>query len=403
MRKWRIASEEEILTGKTTDVYFEHTADVLQAEGVDPIVHAEVTVSEVPFDSPWGIVAGIDDALKLFEGKRLDVQGLREGTLFYPRDRNGVRTSVLTIEGPYSEFAVLETPMLGFICHTSGMVTRTARIRRAAGERTLLSFGARRTHPAITPQVEYAAYIGGCDGVSCVLGGELLGIEASGTMPHALVISFGDQVKAWRAFDKHIPKDVPRIAIADTYSDEVIESITAAESVDSLSGVRLDTPGSRKGSFSEIIQEVRWKLDVRGFEDVKIFVSGGLDEKEIMELQDVPVDGYGVGGAISNSPAIDFAMDIVALKEGDDWKPAAKRGKFSGRKDVWICTKCGATHMVLKGLSIKKCQTCGGKPELKTIPLIERGSIVHELRSPSQIREYVLEQLARVSEQENED
>lgn len=398
LRKWRIASEEEILTGKTTDVYFEHTADVLRAEGIDPFVHAEITVSAIPFDSSWAIVAGVDDALKLFENKRVDVHGLPEGTLFNPRGTNGVRTPVLTIEGPYSEFGVLETPMLGFICHTSGMVTRTARIRKAAGERTLLSFGARRAHPAVTPQVEYAAYIGGCDGVSCVLGANLLEIKPSGTMPHALVIAFGDQVKAWKAFDRHVPQEVPRIAIADTYSDEVMESITAAESIPGLSGVRLDTPSSRRGIFSEIIQEVRWKLDSRGFGEVKIFASGGLDENTIKELRDIPVDGYGVGGAISNSPSIDFAMDIVAIKNGDNWMPVAKRGKFSGRKDVWSCMSCGLTSVVRKGLAAPKCQRCGGKSQIKTTRLIENGTPVYEQKSPREIRNYILEQVKRVSD-----
>jgi nicotinate phosphoribosyltransferase len=398
LRKWRIATEEDILQGRTTDIYFQHTLDVLRAEDIDPVVHAEVTVSAMPEDAEWGVVAGVDDALRLFEGKHLIVRGLPEGTVFFPYDGNGVKVPVLSIEGPYSEFAVLETPMLGFICYTSGMVTKTAQIRLAAGERTLLSFGARRTHPAVTPQVEYAAYIGGCDGVSCVLGADLLGIKPSGTMPHALVIAFEDQAKAWMAFDRHVSKDVPRIAIADTYSDEVGESLRAAEAVPDLLGVRLDTPSSRKGSFREIVQEVRWELDRRGFRGTKIFVSGGLGHQEILDLRRAPVDGYGVGGAISNSPSIDFAMDIVALKSGDTWKPVAKRGKFSGRKTVWRCAACGTTGAIEDADALPRCGYCGGKTETLTTDLSKDGSLVHSPRPPKEIRDYVLRQIRKVSE-----
>lgn len=45
--------------------------------------------------------------------------------------------------------------------------------------------------------------------------------------------------------------------------------------METLYGVRLDTPGSRKGNFAEIIREVRWELDVRGHKKVKIIASGG--------------------------------------------------------------------------------------------------------------------------------
>ncbi len=79
MRKWRIASEDEILAGRTTDTYFENTVEVLRQEGIDPTVHAEVTISALPEEPEWAVVAGIDDAIKLFENKRVSIQGLPEG------------------------------------------------------------------------------------------------------------------------------------------------------------------------------------------------------------------------------------------------------------------------------------------------------------------------------------
>jgi nicotinate phosphoribosyltransferase len=331
----------------------------------------------------------------LFEGKEVDIFGLQEGTFFRPRDPNGVKTPVFAIEGPYQEFATLETPLLGFLCHTSGMATQTAHVRIAAGEKSLLSFGARRTHPAITPQVEYAAFIGGCDGISCILGAEMLEVDPQGTMPHALIIAAGDHIRAWQAYDKHLPKEIPRIALTDTYLDEVVESVMAADSIDDLVGVRLDTTSSRRGNFARIIQEVRWELDVRGHEDVKIYISGGLDADSIRALHEAPVDGFGVGGAISNSPAIDFAMDIVMKQEKGKWIPSAKRGKFSGRKSVWRCTSCFKSRVTLSDASSPTCD-CGNKMEKLTSQLMERGKILHKALSPKAIREKVLKQIQRL-------
>ncbi len=396
MRRWKIATEDEILSGKTTDVYFDRTLDILKKERINPIVHAEITVSSIPSDMNWGIIAGVDDALKLLEGKNVDIYGIPEGSLFYPRSDDGVKNPVLVIEGPYQEFVVQETPLLGFICHTSGMVSRTAYMRMAAGEKSLLSFGARRTHPAITPQVEYAAFIGGCDGVSCVLGAELLSIEASGTMPHALIISFQDHVKAWQSYDRDEPKDVPRIALTDTYLDEVVESVMAAENVKDLYGVRLDTTSSRRGNFKRIIQEVRWELDVRGFKDVKIFISGGLNMQSVKELSIPAVDGFGVGGAISNSPSIDFAMDIVSIKKNDEWTPSAKRGKFSGRKTVWRCDTCLSMKTTLIDSEPPICSTCASKMSLATVKLMENGRILQMSKNPKELRQSVLNQLEKI-------
>ncbi|MFW9912892.1 MAG: nicotinate phosphoribosyltransferase [Candidatus Thorarchaeota archaeon] len=394
-RKWRIASEEEIISGKTTDIYFERAVQILKAEGLNPTVHAEVTVSGMPKGFDWGIVAGVNDSLKLFEGKEVDIFGLQEGTFFRPRGPNGVKTPVFAIEGPYQEFATLETPLLGFLCHTSGMATQTAHVRIAAGEKSLLSFGARRTHPAITPQVEYAAFIGGCDGISCILGAEMLGVDPQGTMPHALIIAAGDHIRAWQAYDRHLSKDIPRIALTDTYLDEVVESVMAADSIDDLAGVRLDTTSSRRGNFARIIQEVRWELDIRGHNDVKIYVSGGLDVASIEALHEVPVDGFGVGGAISNSPAIDFAMDIVMKQENGKWIPSAKRGKFSGRKSVWRCSSCFKDRVTLSATASPTCD-CGNKMEKLTSQFIEKGKILHQALSPKVIRDNVLKQIKRV-------
>jgi nicotinate phosphoribosyltransferase len=242
--------------------------------------------------------------------------------------------------------------------------------------------------------LDRAAYIGGFDGVSSLSGAKAIGAEPMGTMPHALIIVFGDQVKAWKAFDEVIPPDVPRVALVDTYFDEKIESIMAAEALkDRLYGVRLDTPGSRKGDFAELVREVRWELDVRGYQHVKIFVSGGLNEESVRVLSEAGAEGFGVGTSVSNAPTVDFAMDIIEL-EG---KLVAKRGKLGGKKQVWRCPECLVDTVQPFKSPQPNCPECGGKTQPMLNPLIEKGKIVAELPKPSEIRQYVLEQIGKLS------
>jgi len=316
-----------------------------------------------------------------------------EGSIFYYEDYCGIREPIMRIEGSYGDFCIYETPLLGILCQSSGIATRAARIKKAAGSKPVISFGIRRMHPALSPLIDRAAYIGGFDGVSSLTGARAAGTKPVGTMPHALIVVFGNQVEAWKAFDEIMPEEVPRIALVDTYYDEKTEAIMAAEALrDRLYGVRLDTPSSRKGDFAEIVREVRWELDIRGYRNVKIFVSGGLNEEKIRVLSEAGADAFGVGTYVSNAPTIDFAMDIVEI----DGKICAKRGKLGGRKEVWRCPECLIDVVLPTGVEQPKCPRCGGKTERMLKPLIENGKIVAELPKPEKIRSYVLEQLEKI-------
>ncbi|MHB8842621.1 MAG: nicotinate phosphoribosyltransferase, partial [Candidatus Aquicultor sp.] len=214
------------------------------------------------------------------------------------------------VSGIYTDFAVYETSMLGLVCQASGIATRAARCKQVAGERQVVSFGARRMHPAISPMIERNAFIGGCDGVAVAKSAELIGEQPVGTMPHALIIVFEDEIAAYKAFDEIIDPGVRRVALIDTFDDEKFGALKAAYALgDHLYAVRLDTPSSRRGNFLKILQEVRWELDLRGFDFVKLFCSGGLDEKKIAVLNEY-ADAYGVGTYISSAPVVDFSFDI---------------------------------------------------------------------------------------------
>ncbi|MFD1571177.1 nicotinate phosphoribosyltransferase [Halorubrum laminariae] len=320
-----IVDATAIRDGRATDAYFDRTETALRRAGRNPRVVAEVTADQFP-DGDFEVVAGLKDAVALLAGRGIDVDAIPEGHLF-----DG--GPVMRIEGPYLEFGRLETSLLGFLSHASGIATAALDCRVAAPDAQVLSFGARHVHPSMAAVVERSALVGGLDGFSHVAAGDLIGREASGTMPHALAICFGrgEQEAAWRAFDEGVDESVSRIALCDTYSDEVDEVLRAVETLgDRLDGVRLDTTGSRRGDFRHIVREVQWELDARGHEEVDVYVSGGLGPADLRDLRDV-VDGFGVGGYVSNADPVDFALDIVAV----DGEPAAKRGKLSGAKDVY--------------------------------------------------------------------
>jgi nicotinate phosphoribosyltransferase len=345
-----VALPEEIRAGRVTDVYFLRGQAVLEGEGENPEVVAEIRASSLPGAWPWAVFTGLEEAVHLLAGHGLSVDAVPEGSVFYPEE------PVLVIRGPYSSFGVLETALLGVLCQATAVATRAARCRVAADGRPVYSFGARRMHPAISPMIERAAYIGGCEGVSVVTSAELIGTQPVGTMAHSLILILGEE-RAWRGFDRVVDGKVPRVALVDTFQDEKFGAVAAARTLgDHLTAVRLDTPASRRGDFLTILREVRWELDAEGYANVKIFVSGGLDEETIRRLNRY-ADAYGVGTWISGAPVVDFSMDIVEVAGS----PRAKRGKLSGRKHLWGCDQCGSRGIAPGTTKLGHCPACGAR------------------------------------------
>ncbi len=385
-KRFHTATDAEILQGRVTDVYFERTVAVLKKKGVRKPVRAEFIAKKFPEEQGWAVLAGIEECVSLLSDLPVTVRALDEGSVFYPLE------PVLEVAGEYTSFALFETALLGMICQASGIATRAARCRRAAGVRSLISFGTRRMHPAVAPMIERSAYVGGCDGVAVGLSAELIGVEPVGTMPHALVLVMGGTVAATKAFHEVISRKVKRVSLIDTFDDEKFGALSVADALGrELFAVRLDTPASRRGEMFEILREVRWELDLRGHRDVKLFVSGGLDDAAITHLNPV-ADAYGVGTFISNAPVIDFSMDIVEV----DGRPLAKRGKWSGAKRVIRCPACGRRDILPLSDARERC-ACGGTLSDRLQPLVEAGTLVRGLPAPNEIRQFVLRQLAALS------
>ena len=144
----------------------------------------------------------------------------------------------------------------------------------------------------------------------------------------------------------------------------------------------------KNGDFRKILEETRWELDIRGYKRIKLVVSGGITEKDIIELNDI-VDAFGVGTAISAAPVLDFALDIVEI----DGKPLAKRGKRSGAKKVIRCNGCADDRVVPEAEKINEiyCGTCGKKYEEVFVDAISNGRVLYGYPPAGDIRKKVTE------------
>ncbi|WP_010917501.1 nicotinate phosphoribosyltransferase [Thermoplasma volcanium] len=385
MKMFNIASEDDIKKGLASDVYFERSISTLTETCKDHRVAMEATVSG-PLDT-WINFSGLDEVLKLLEGIDVDVFAIPEGTILYPRDSNGIPVPFIRIEGNYCDFGMYETSILGMICQASGISTKSSKVRIAAGDCPFFSFGIRRMHPAVSPMIDRSAFIGGADGVSGILGAKLIGEEPIGTMPHALSIILGDD-EAWRLTLKNTKNGQKSVILIDTYMDEKFAAIKVAEEFEHVDYIRLDTPSSRRGNFEALVREVKWELALRGRSDIKIMVSGGLDENTVAKLREAGAQAFGVGTSISSAKPFDFALDIVSI----DDKPKTKRGKLSGKKSVLRCEKCRKVEVVPYGVESKPC-SCGGVMHNIIVKYMEHGKLLSQYPEPKEIRKRTLSEL----------
>lgn len=311
------ASHEEIFAGVTTDIYFVRTMEILRSLGL-----AETPVVAEIFPGRAGICAGVDEVRYLLRDAGVKIEALPEGEAFTARE------IIMRIEGPYAQFGMFETVILGMLAHPSGWATAARQVVEAAGDVPVYAFGARHVHPAVAPVMERAAFLGGVRGAACILGAKLAGQEPVGTMPHALMLIVGDTVRAAQAYHELMPTGVPRLVLVDTFTDEAVEALRVADALGSdLDAVRLDTPRERGSVTPDLVREVRARLDLAGHARVKIFVSGGVAPERIPALIEAGADALGVGSYISAAPPNDMTMDLREV----NGRPLAKRGRIPGR------------------------------------------------------------------------
>ncbi len=377
MKEFLVAKPEEIKNGLNTDAYFLRTEEILDGLGKNPEVVMELFTKSFPDENyQFGIVLGIYEVAKLLEGLPIDVYAMDEGEVFFPYE------PVLQIRGKYRIFARYETSILGFISFMSGIATKSARVRIAAKDKRVYSFGTRRQHPFLSPVVEYSTYVAGFDGVSNVLGAKYIFKTPVGTMPHALILIIGDEKEAFLAFDQYVDPKIPRIALIDTYGSPTTGALNALEALkEKLAGVRVDSK-----DYAYLIKDIRWEFARRGFSNIQVFLSGGLDEYEIERFRDL-VDAFGVGTRVANAPVIDFALKIVEV----DGKPIAKSGNMPGAKQVQRGEDFKDTVRLFNSELLPE-----KRPLLK--PLVKEGQIVRDFEEIDIIRKRILNNLNNLPE-----
>jgi nicotinate phosphoribosyltransferase len=343
-RRQRLAPEvfdlpvEKMRAGWYTDAYFNHARATLLEDGRHPHVVVQV------FQKSHAYLGGMDEAIAVLElcarePDRLTISALYDGDRIEPWE------TVLRIEGDYTSFAHLETVYLGTLARRTLITTNVVRVLEAANGKPIIFMPARHDHHRVQAGDGYAAYVAGHVtgfeiGVTSDEQASWWGGRAIGTVPHALIASYGgDTVLAARKFAEWAPPDMAVTVLVDFENDSVRTALEVAEVLgDRLWGVRLDTSETlvdrslwdELGDFKptgvneRLVRKVRDALDAAGFRRVRIVASGGFTVEKIraFEAGGVPVDAYGIGSSLIRG-ANDFTADVVLT----DGKPSGKFGR----------------------------------------------------------------------------
>jgi nicotinate phosphoribosyltransferase len=218
---------------------------------------------------------------------------------------------LLRVTAPIIEAQIVETFLLNVTSFQTMIATKAARVVDAAGGRDVIEFGSRRAHgPAAGVLGPRAAFIGGCVGTSNVEAGYRFGIPTYGTMAHSFILAYASEEEAFSEYQRLFPHNA--VLLIDTY-----DTLAAVDKIIRLSlrpqGVRIDS-----GDLAELSREVRTRLDRAGLSETKIFASGDLDERRILELlaRGAPIDAFGVGTALATSkdaPALGGVYKLVEV------------------------------------------------------------------------------------------
>ena len=347
----------------STDLYEITMAAGYVEAGLTDCASFELTVRSLPSHRSYLIAAGLEPALEYLEkfsftaneikylrglGTFKNVQAkffdetlpslrftgevwaMPEGTPVFPHE------PLLRVTAPLVEAQLVETALLSTISFQTSVASRAARIVAAAGGRPVFEFGARRAHGTEAGVLAArGAYVGGCGGTSMVVAGARYGLPVTGTMAHSWVMCFETETEAYERY----------MALYGSQAVLLIDTYDAATAVDRIVRARL-RPGAVRIDSGDLLLEsrlVRSRLDATGLAETKIVVSGDLDEYRIAALvsADAPIDGFGVGNALStasDAPALGAVYKLVELERDGQTRPTLKlsEGKitYPGRKQV---------------------------------------------------------------------
>ena len=316
-----------------------------------------------------------------------DVYALPEGTIVFAKE------PMIQVSGPVIEAQILETFLINTINFQSMVASKAARLHLAGKNKQIVDFGTRRAHGIQAGLLAArASFIGGCDGTSNVLAGYEMGIPIYGTMAHSYIQFFGDDLEAFRHFQRVFPEN--NILLVNTYNP--LEGVKKALRLKGeIRAVRLDS-----GDLLRLAVKTRELLDRAGRKEVQILASGNLDEEKIrsLVLAGAPIDAYGVGTHLvvsADAPTCDLVYKMVEVIRNGRVQPSIKasEGKITSphRKQVFRQIEKGA---FVGDVISRWDEVHPGEPLLQKY--IEKGQLVTEPLNLLQIRERAQQQLSRL-------
>jgi nicotinate phosphoribosyltransferase len=289
-----------------------------------------------------------------------DVWAIEEGTPVFAEE------PIMRVTAPLAEAQIVETAVIAETMFPTSVASRAARVIKAAAGHPVMEFGARRAHGIDAGiRAARAAYIAGFGSTSIVEAGRRFGIPLSGTMAHSWVMAFADETTAFRKYAEVFGEAV---FILDTY-----DAVAAARMV-VTSGLRPTAVRIDSGDQIAISREVRRIFDEHGLVDTAIVASGDLDEMRVAEIvaAGAPVDGFGVGTAVSTSsdaPALSGVYKLAEIERDGRAVAVLKKspGKrtYPGRKQVWRVMRDGIAIEDVLGLE-------GAQPPAGAEPLLRQ-------------------------------
>jgi len=367
----------------------------LMAAGLDTALDYLETLRFPPADLAWLEGSGRFSRALIHHLRNLrftgDVDAMPEGTAFFANE------PILRVVAPLPQAQLVETRLVNILHYQTLIATKAARLKLLAPDKLLYDFGLRRAHGADAGlMAARASYIAGFTGTATLLAEQRFGIPAVGTMAHSFVQAFDDETDAFESFARARPQNL--VLLIDTYDTEAgARRVVALAPKLKAAGIKLGAVRIDSGDPAALSRRVRGILDAGGLDEVRILVSGGVDEEVLAACaaHGAPIDGYGIGTSLttsSDAPALDCAYKLQEYAGVPKRKLSPGKATWPGRKQVW--RRDGSDGRMAGDVLSLEDDSVEGEPLLR--PVMRAGRRITPRLALAEIRTHAGRELARL-------